>query len=199
MLENIERRPLLGIFAGGAGRRMGGIDKGALEVPGQRVAIMEHHVALAAELRLDCALLGARPLWQSRLPQCQHLDDDPCGIGPLGGLHALLQAAGDRPAIALACDMPYVTAKLLRMLMDYPQGAAIVAPKELHVAKWQPLFARYEPHLVLPAIQRALGAKEHSLQALFDKLQVEELVLPNDLHAKLSDWDLPEDVEHSRD
>ena len=197
MTAYIESAPLVGIFAGGEGRRMGGIDKGSLQIPGSGESIVEHHAALAKTLGLPCVLLGARSAWSSRLPQYRILADEPSGVGPLGGLHALLQAAQEGPAIALACDMPYINAELLTMLCNEPHGPSIVAPKDHATGKWQPLFARYESRLVLPALRTALAAGQRSFQALFETLQVQELVLPAALAALLRDWDRPEDLEDS--
>ena len=195
MRSNVEPKPLIGIFAGGAGRRMGGIDKGGLKVPGSSESILEHHAGLAFKLHLPCVLLGARPAWQLQLPQCSTLADNPSGVGPLGGLHALLRAAQGTTAIALACDMPYINLEVLTLLCEQPKGPAIVAPKDPSTGKWQPLFARYEADQVLPALRNALDAGQHSFQTLFASIDVQELTLPSALHARLRDWDRPEDMQ----
>jgi molybdopterin-guanine dinucleotide biosynthesis protein A len=125
------------------------------------------------------------------------LADDPPGIGPMGGLCALLAEAerrGSAQAFALACDLPYVTARLLARLRDAEPAADAVAPRRQGV--WEPLFARYEPSRALAAAQRVRKRGRHALFAVLDELGpgARELVLQQDEFELLNDWDAPGDV-----
>lgn len=66
--------------------------------------------------------------------------EEPSDHHPLHGVIAALRAAGGRPVIVLACDMPLVSAGLLAWL----GGLAETAITQVG-GVFQPLLARYEP------------------------------------------------------
>src|SRR5688500_14334428 len=139
---------LLGVLAGGRGLRMGGRDKSRLPAPDTGEALAARIVRLGAGLGFDCTLVGGEPL-----PGVPRLTDDPPGIGPIGGLCALLEHAGSRPALAVACDLPHVSQALLARLASEAPGALVLCPRDPATGKWQPLFARYDALHVLPAFR----------------------------------------------
>lgn len=183
--------PVLGVLAGGQGRRMGGRDKAWLPAPGGREALIERLLRIGGELGLSSVVVGGHAP-----PGVPQISDEPAGIGPLGGLRALLVHAGTRPVIALACDLPYVDATLLAKLAHAESHAAVLAPRDPGSGKWQTLCARYVPALALPACDAVLARGERSLQALLRLLPVEELALSASEHALLADWDEPGDVRY---
>jgi molybdenum cofactor guanylyltransferase len=69
---------------------------------------------------------------------------------PVCGIVAGMRRGGERPVIAVACDMPFVTAPLIAWLASL-QGSAVT---EL-AGRTQPLLARYAPG-ARPALERAL-------------------------------------------
>jgi molybdopterin-guanine dinucleotide biosynthesis protein A len=190
-------RALLGLFVGGRGQRMGGVFKALLVAPGGAETLAARSLRIAREVGLDVVIVGAvgaadLPPSAAALPR---LADAPAGVGPLGGLGALLTHAAARPALALACDMPYVSAALLAKLAHTPAAGAVLAPRDRATGKWQPLFARYDPPQVRAALEAALAAGERSFQALFARLSASELPLTEAEHAELRDWDHPHDIE----
>jgi molybdopterin-guanine dinucleotide biosynthesis protein A len=193
--------PVVGIFVGGRGRRMGGVPKGLLVREGRTLIerLVEACQAAAAPHRLaELYLVGnAEAYAGTRLPA---LADDPAGVGPMGGLRSLLRsaAAAGRDAVALAVDFPYPSIELLRRLYLEEASAAALAPRE--VKRWQPLFARYRPAAALPALEAALAAGETSLQQVFAGLAggpepVIELVLSAAERQAIQDWDRPSDMD----
>jgi molybdenum cofactor guanylyltransferase len=183
------RTVLVGIFAGGRGSRMGGFNKAELLAPDTGEPLRSRLVRIAAELGLDAVIAGG-PSVPGRLV----LEDDPKDIGPLGGLGALLAHAGDRPVVALACDLPYVQPVLLARLAHEPSPAAVLAPRDPETGKWHALFARYDPVRVRPALRAVTARGERSFQALLRELDVAELSLDDAEHAQLRDWDHPGDM-----
>jgi molybdopterin-guanine dinucleotide biosynthesis protein A len=181
-------RALAGIFVGGGGTRMGGRPKGLLRAP-DGTPLAERLRRLLVEVGADVVLVGASEAYSAmRLPS---VADDPPGVGPLGGLGGLLRSAGDRPVLAVACDLPYVSAGLLHRLLQ--AGAApIVAP--MRDGRWEPLCARYTPGAVLPVLARLLGARRHALQALLDEAHAVPLAVSVQESLELRDWDAPGDV-----
>lgn len=177
-----------GIFVGGAARRMGGAPKGMLLSGG--VPIAERLRDLAARAALEVVLVGEndayRPLGVPAIADAQQ------GAGPLGGLVALLRYAEGRVAVALACDLPFVTEGLLERLISSEPLAVAVAPRTTH--HWEPLFARYDARRCLPAATRALAAGRHALQPLLDEVGASPLLLSEAERTAMTDWDSPEDL-----
>jgi len=123
------------------------------------------------------------------------LADEPPGIGPLGGLVALLRHAGTGAALAFACDMPFVSRALVERLLAAPTDAPIVAPRR--DARWEPLCARYDAARVLPLALARAASLHHSLQPLLEEAGAAPLpLLPHETD-ELRDWDSPADVTAS--
>ena len=182
---------------------MGGRPKGLLVAPSGD-AIVTRTIALCRDARLDVVFVGDATAYTPIAPDVRALADDPPGIGPLGALCALLAHAtsvGARHAVAIACDMPYVTAPLLSKLLHVSlvvqaaHDAPILAPRRHDGARgWEPLFARYEASRVL-AIARARALRgAHALQGLLDDAGARELILDDDDRVLLRDWDTPGDT-----
>ncbi|MCW5835504.1 MAG: NTP transferase domain-containing protein [Labilithrix sp.] len=180
---------LAGIFVGGRASRMGGVAKGLLAAPdGEPIALRTRRIL--EEAGATCVLVGAHPAYAGL--GLELVLDDPAAEGPLGGLLALLERAGDRAALAVACDMPFLRGELVRRLVDAP-SAPVVAPRrqapEKGRAVWEPLFARYDAPAVLP-IARALAARgERRLQRVLDAAGARALALEPGEEATLTDWD----------
>jgi molybdopterin-guanine dinucleotide biosynthesis protein A len=179
---------IAGIFVGGRGERMGGAAKGLLAGPSGR-PIIENLRDMLTGLGLEVVLVGKDPRYDAlRLPA---VEDEPSGIGPLGGLVGLLRHAGNRVAVAIACDMPFIRAALVEQLLAAPPASA-VAPR--HGTRWEPLFARYASKSVLIVARERASRGERSLQGLLDAVGARELVLTEDEWRQLRDWDTPSDV-----
>ncbi len=185
-------RVIAGVFIGGAGRRMGGCAKGLLEVPGGG-QLVERWLGLLRDAGVPRVLLVGRHAGYEHLG-LEAIDDEPAGVGPIGGLAALLRRSGASPALALACDMPFVSPAIVGALLSAPD-APIVAPR--NDGLWEPLCARYDARRVLPSLLRRLGAGQHSLQPLLTEAGAVELPLDRQQAATLRDWDTPEDVRRT--
>jgi molybdopterin-guanine dinucleotide biosynthesis protein A len=168
---------------------MGGTPKGLLRTPTGETIVDRWRGTFDA-LGIPCVLVGAHDAYASL--GLASVDDEPPGIGPLGGLVALLVRAGTGAAIAVACDMPYVSRALVERLVRAPSTQPVVAPR--HDGRWEPLFARYDPPRVLPVARRRAAAGIRALQGLLNEMGAEPLALaPGELD-ELRDWDAPSDV-----
>jgi molybdopterin-guanine dinucleotide biosynthesis protein A len=171
---------------------MGGAPKGLLEVaPGE--TIVERWRAMLGELAEEVVLVGSAASYASL--GVAAIADDPAGIGPLGGVVALLEHAGERVAIAVACDMPYVSRALLQRLVSF-RAAPLVAPRR--DGRWETMLARFDAPRVLPVARAHVARVHRSLQALFDASGAVELPIDARESEELRDWDTPEDTGRAR-
>jgi molybdopterin-guanine dinucleotide biosynthesis protein A len=192
-----ERASLTGIFVGGRARRMGGVAKGLLRAPGDDRSLVERLAAIVRSSKWSgpLVLVGEDTRYASlALPS---IADCPPGIGPLGGLIALLTCAGERNlacVLALACDLPFVDTALIDRLIEHAPEADAVLPRIDGV--WQPLCARYRVAPSLRAARAVLAGESHSLQRVLDHLGANALALPFAAgdDALIRDWDAPDDV-----
>lgn len=172
---------------------MGGVAKGLLVIDGE--TLVARWARLMGALDIAPVLVGEHPAYASSgLP---HIDDAPDAEGPLAGILALLvhaQRGGSNTAVAVACDMPYVSLSLLRRLVEAPpaRGGVIAARRD---GRWEPFLARYEADAVLPIAQARASRRELSLQGLLDACAAAELDLAASEHAELRDWDTAEDMD----
>jgi molybdopterin-guanine dinucleotide biosynthesis protein A len=186
---------LIGIFVGGRGTRMGGAVKGLLRAPdtGEPLVARLSRVALEAVPGGRVVLVGdAEPFAALGLPI---LADDPPGVGPLGGLAALLREgqADAESVIALAADLPRVTTLLVARLSTHAPAKLAVAPRFDGI--WNPLFGRYAASCA-PLASELLQRGRRSLKSLLETLgsDAEPLPVSASEAAALDDWDTPEDV-----
>ena len=186
---------VFGILVGGRGTRMGGVQKALLPAPDGPAGdtLLARSVRLGRGLGLEVVLSGQADLGAAAAGVPQIPDTTP-PWGPLSGLAALFAYARGRRVIALACDMPFVSAALLERLLTEAPDAVLLAPRDPQTGKWQPLFARYDSAALAPVLERALAAGERSFQALFARVAVAEIALSAEEHALLRDWDTPADV-----
>jgi len=181
------------ILAGGQARRYGGRDKGALVVDGR--SIRERQIEELAAIAHDILIVGSPENLQSEGTGVRTVADRVPGCGPLGGVHtALLETAGDA-TIVVACDMPYISGRLLRHLAAMAAGADAVVPRTDR--GYHPLCAVYTRACVEP-IARRLAERRLKMSDLFEDLRVrivdaEELRSFGDVRRLLSNINTPAD------
>lgn len=183
------RAELAGIFVGGRSTRMEGRPKGLLVGPTGET-LVQRWQTLFATLGITSILVGHNDAYAGL--GLEQLSDDPPGIGPLGGLIALLSRAGGGDVIAVACDMPHVSLDLLEKLSTFAWGAPAVAARMGD--RWEPLFARYCARVALGRARERAANGEHSLQGLLGDLSARPLPLAEDQIIQLSDWDTLSDL-----
>jgi molybdenum cofactor guanylyltransferase len=159
-----EQNAIVAVLAGGRGERLGGAK--AMAALGGRPLIYRPLTA-ARHAGLEAIVL-AKP--STALPELREavLREPEQPRHPLSGVIAALQYAAERspaPAVVLlACDMPFLTAPLLRWLATEIDGPAVA---ELG-GRLQPLLARYETSDLEP-LREALAA-ERSLRGAISAL-----------------------------
>ena len=183
----------LAIFVGGRGLRMGGVQKGLLRAPGSDETLIERLTRVGRQAGLEPLLVGAGELGAAAAGLPRVFDVEP-RVGPISGLRAALEYAGDVQVIAVGCDMPHVSAPLLARVARESPDAVVLAPRDAETGKWQPLCTRYDSPRVRPVLARAMAAGARSFQAVFRELSVVELAVSEMERMELGDWDKPEDI-----
>lgn len=146
------------VLAGGRARRMGGRNKALLEFGGQSIldrvlaalsASCEHVIIVANDHGpyRDRGL----PLFSDLLPE----------TGSLGGLYTALQQAPSDRVFVCACDMPFVSAPLIRHLADRLEGFDAAVPSDGE--RLQPMHSVYDRRCA-PAIRARLEERRLKIE-----------------------------------
>ncbi|MFJ6480857.1 MULTISPECIES: NTP transferase domain-containing protein [unclassified Streptomyces] len=139
------------VLAGGAARRLGGVDKPALSVGGR--ALLDRVLDACPDARTTVVVGGrratARPVLWTR--------EDPPGGGPVAALDAGLRRTTAELVLVLSADLPFLDRETVRTLLDAPvvDGAMLRDPD----GRDQPLVAAYRAEPLRREI--ALLAAEH--------------------------------------
>jgi molybdenum cofactor guanylyltransferase len=145
------------VLAGGAGSRLGGA-KATTELAGR--PLVSYPLAALAAAGIEAVLVAKRETALPDLsaaavdgaPPPRLLREPDAPRHPLAGIVAALREAGERPLVALACDMPFAAPALLAALAAAPDPLVVPNPGGL----LEPLQARYSASL-LPALEQALA------------------------------------------
>jgi molybdopterin-guanine dinucleotide biosynthesis protein A len=170
--------PVCAILAGGQSRRMG---RDKAQIVWQGETLLQRTVRVAEEAGCAVIVAGREPPPDWPWPRTQFVRDLFPEQGPLGGLATVLHLA-ESPVMALACDMPLLTAETLRWLWTQPPDIHGVAVK--NGAHWEPLFSVYTP-AVLPLLESHLASGRRSLQELFRVGTFCPVVAPTEIAAVL--------------
>ena len=155
------------VLAGGASRRLGQ-DKCLLPVDGQ--TLLARTLGLLAALSGDLLVVSNDPERAAGLGVPVRLvpDDEP-GVGALMGLYSGLKAARHQRAVAVACDMPFLSLPLLRYMAGLAAAYDVVLPRLGD--RVEPLHGVYGKGCLGPmAHHLALGRRR--IIAFFDDVRV---------------------------
>lgn len=184
-----------------------GTDKAALSFDG--VTLLGRAARAGAEAGADAVLVvgrASRPDGWDGPESALFVPDPPgrAGQGPLAGIVTALEEAAGRhhcaAVIAVACDMPWLSADALRWLRD----ADAKAPEDAHgtavVGKGggpEPLFALYRA-ACLPLLRGCLEAGELSPRRCLARGRFAHTPVPARLLPVLEDVDTPDDLDRAR-
>ena len=181
------------ILAGGRASRFGGRDKSALVVEGR--PILDRQLAALAQVADDVMLVvGEEP---GPRADVRVIRDRVTASGPLGGLDAALTAARHDTLVLLACDMPFVTARLLGHLLALTTGVDAVVPRTER--GYHPLCAAYT-RACQPAIAVRLDRGQFRMVDFLADVRVrvvcgDELAALGDHHRLLANINTPAEYE----
>lgn len=153
------------VLAGGRGSRMGGVDKGLVDLRGKP---MVAHALDALRPQVGRLLINAnRHLDQYRIYGCEVVPDALDGfLGPLAGLASAMQAATTPYVVTVPCDSPLLADDLVERLYraltrDEADISVAHDGERLH-----PVFALLKREL-LPSLIEYLAAGERKIDIWF--------------------------------
>lgn len=154
----------LAIIAGGQGRRLSGVPKGLLEVEGRTV--LARMLALAP-LFGEVLLVANSPEPYARY-ELRTVADVVPDKGAPGGVHAALSSSRTPWVVAVACDMPFISTDVLRVLLD-ARGDDVDAVCFESGGRVEPLLAVYRA--ALARVWRATLSEDPSLRQLLSRFR----------------------------
>jgi molybdopterin-guanine dinucleotide biosynthesis protein A len=143
------------VLAGGQGLRLGGRAKALLPLGPAGAPVLAATLEVLAPLA-DPIFVSAREPGNLASFGKPLVLDRRQGMGPLGALEAVLEASPHERVLVVACDMPFLSRRLLERLVALSQehaGASAVVPRT--AAGLHPLHAVYTRSL-LPEIRERL-------------------------------------------
>jgi molybdopterin-guanine dinucleotide biosynthesis protein A len=157
------------IQAGGKSARMGGEPKALMEVGGRR--IIERVVDVLRQVTDDLLLVTNTPdryAWLA-LPMVPDIFPD---AGSLGGIYSGLEAAPCEAVFTVACDMPFLSPDVARVVTSRAHEADVVVPvvNGFH----ETLHACYGKACLGP-IERRIAAGRLKITGFFDEVRVLEI------------------------
>ena len=167
------------IQAGGRSTRMGGEPKALLEVGGRR--IVERVADVLGQVTDDLLMVTNTPdlfEWMG-LPMVPDAFPD---CGSLGGIYSGLKAAPGGAIFTVACDMPFLSPAVARLVTSRAAMADVVAPRV--GPHFETLHACYGRACLGP-MERRLAAGELKITGFWDEVRV--LVIAEEEVARLAD------------
>src|SRR4029079_18106415 len=161
------------VLAGGQGRRMGGVDKGWVELAGgamivhvlQRLAPQVGEILINANQNLDRYRALGHPVFADTVGGF---------AGPLAGLHAGITHAAHDLVVTVPCDSPFLPLDLV----DRLHAALVARGAQLAVARTfdqpHPVFALARRD-VLPGLSAFLEGGGRKIDAWYAALDVVEV------------------------
>jgi molybdopterin-guanine dinucleotide biosynthesis protein A len=157
------------IQAGGKSTRMGGEPKALIELGGRR--LIERVAAVVRQVADDLLIVTNTPGLYQFLDVPMVPDAFP-DHGSLGGIYSGLAAAPGDAAFTVACDMPFLSPAVARLVVDRAGDADVVIPRAGD--QLQTLHAVYGK-ACLPHIEARLRSGRLKIVGFFDAVRVLEV------------------------
>ena len=160
------------IIAGGQAKRLGRLDKWALNVGGQR--IIDRQLAVLGGVAEHILVVSSDPHRFRSLGLRACADLIP-GAGPLSGVYTALVRAPTEHTVVVACDLPFLTTSFLRHLVTRVGRTDAAVPRT--AAGPQPLCAVYARSCIGP-IRSRLERGAFQVSALEQAIRVTHIDAP---------------------
>ena len=146
------------ILIGGRSSRLGR-DKAAVDLGGQTLAQRAYQTVSAALPKSRVTFVAANEAQfaiEAILANGRFIFDLIEGRGPLGGIHAALADTQAEWITVIACDYPFVTAELIKLLSEKISVSHGAVVPEQSDGRLQPLCGFYRTETVRPIVQEII-------------------------------------------
>ena len=128
------------ILAGGRARRLGGLNKAGLTLQPGGASVLDRQLARLHRV-VDRTIIIANDAERFRSAGVPVIPDMVPDGGALGALYTAVHAAGTEWTLVMACDMPFVSERLLAHLVSVGRSVDIAIPRTAR--GYEPLCATY--------------------------------------------------------
>lgn len=156
------------ILAGGKGTRLGGVNKADLEVGGRTT--LERVLDALRQLELSEMVLVSNEDVVASAPGARVILDPEPHAGVLPALLAGLEALASELAITAACDMPFLSPSVYRLLLAQAEDHDVVIPEV--DGQLEPMCAVYRRVTCSAAVRRALAEGDRRMTSFLDRVKV---------------------------
>jgi molybdopterin-guanine dinucleotide biosynthesis protein A len=187
------------IFAGGLGTRLGNVKKALLDIGG--VPIIDRVLAAVRPMSNDVIVVDNDDSL-AYLPAVRVVPDTETRAGVLTALYSGLAATSSTLCIVVACDMPFLDARVLHWLVERATADVDVVIPVVD-GQMDPMHAVYRRERCLDAIGRALARGDKRMISYLGEVRVREVTegelraLDPDLRS-LFNINTPEDLDRAR-
>jgi molybdopterin-guanine dinucleotide biosynthesis protein A len=163
------------VMAGGRNTRFGDL-KAFAEVGGER--IIDRVISVLHDVSDEVVMSANDPDAYAGVALPMRADVTE-GLGALGGIYTALKWAeerGDRGIFAAACDMPFPSLSLLRLIRSFSESHDVVIPESDGRRGLEPLFAFYSVSCI-PAIEAAIQREDRRMISFHDDVDIMRIPL----------------------
>jgi molybdenum cofactor guanylyltransferase len=128
------------ILAGGRARRLGGLNKAGLILRPGGASVLDRQLARLRRV-VDRTIIIANDAERFTATSVPVIPDLVPDAGALGALYTAVHAAGTERTLVVACDMPFVSERLLAHLVSVGNSVDIAIP--ITARGYEPLCATY--------------------------------------------------------
>lgn len=177
------------VLSGGESSRMK-TEKGLVSFQGK--AMIQHVLDAVSKVTDKVILIANHPEYRKLSYPC--FPDIFHGVGPMGGIYSGLNYSTTRKNLVLSCDMPFITAQFLEVLLDRVGDEDILVP--VYEGKPQPLCAVYDQHC-REELKVRIESGNLKLQELFETLKTKRVPVDSkfsDTPSIFTNINTPEDL-----
>jgi molybdopterin-guanine dinucleotide biosynthesis protein A len=128
------------ILAGGHARRLGGLNKAGLILRPGGASVLDRQLARLRRV-VDRTIIIANDAERFAGAAVPVIPDMVPGAGAIGALYTAVHAAGTEWTLVVACDMPFISERLLAHLVSVGRSVDIAIP--MTARGYEPLCATY--------------------------------------------------------
>ena len=153
------------ILLGGKSSRYGS-NKALVEIEGVRLVDRVAGVMKSIFHRVILLTNTPEEYTYLRLPMVEDLI---MGLGPMGGIYTGLMTMSDETGFLVACDMPFLSGRLIRHMVEVKDNFDTVVPR----MDWmlEPLHALYSKKCI-PVIREAIEERQYQIAKCFAGMRV---------------------------